>query len=179
MRICVGGVLHQVFETRQQPGLSQVLLAGVSLEDAIHKVEIGQGKEPMDFLSTGVLPPNPSELLGSELMKKLSAELRSRYDTVIFDAPPLNLVTDAAVLGRLTDSTLLVTRIGVTDQAALEGAATQLRSLRISVAGLVLNGVELNVSNYGYYGHYDDTVGKDRKAEALPLRKVKVGRTGK
>jgi capsular exopolysaccharide synthesis family protein len=157
------GLLHQVFDTPREPGLSLVLLSGVELDEAVQKVEIGPGKEPMHFLPTGVLPPNPSELLGSEVMKKLCTELRARYDTVVFDAPPLNLVTDAAVLGTLTDSTLLVTRLGVTDQAALQGAASQLRSLRTVVGGIVLNGVEINTANYGYYGYHEEKAGANGK----------------
>ena len=89
------GIVHRVFETPKEPGVTDVLLGTSSLEDAVHSVDVGEGKH-LDFLATGTLPPNPSELLGSPRMRDLLARFRKDYEIVILDSPPLNLVTDAA-----------------------------------------------------------------------------------
>jgi Mrp family chromosome partitioning ATPase len=98
-------------------------------------------------------------MLGSERMRTLLATLRERFDVVIFDAPPLNLVTDAAVLGTLADSTILIARAGSTDKGALHHAAAQLHHLRAPLGGIVLNDFRVTAGRYyggygyGYYGY--------------------------
>jgi capsular exopolysaccharide synthesis family protein len=120
----------------------------------VQQVSAGESGIPLDFLGSGPLPPNPAEILGSDRMRTLMDELRTRYEAVIFDAPPLNLVTDAALLGRLADTTILVARSNVTDQRALRQAASQLHFLHVPVAGLVLNDVNAASSSYYGYGKY-------------------------
>jgi capsular exopolysaccharide synthesis family protein len=134
------GLLHAVLGARQEPGLAQVIRGAASLDDALQAVELGgDGGAPLYFLGTGGTPSNPAELLGSQRMRDVVAELRARFEMVIFDAPPMNLVTDAAVLGALADSTVMVARNGTTERASLEHAVTQLRNLRVPVGGVVLN----------------------------------------
>jgi capsular exopolysaccharide synthesis family protein len=134
------GVLHAVLGARKEPGLTQVIRGTASLDEAVQTVEMdGDAGSRLYFLATGASPRNPAELLGSRGMRELAAELRSRFDMVIFDAPPMNLVTDAAVLGALADSTVLVARNGSTERASLQHAVTQLRNLRVPVGGVVLN----------------------------------------
>lgn len=147
------GLLHKVLSARRDPGLTHVLLGHVPLSDAVQEIAIDGAPKPLHFLSGGVFPPNPAELLGSERMLRFLEEARSRYDVVILDAPPVNLVTDAAILGALADATLLVARSGVTDRHALQSAASHLRHLRVPIAGIVLNDVGQDEgSYYGYYG---------------------------
>ncbi len=145
------GLLHEVFGCTQNPGLTNVLHAGMPLADAVRTVEAGGSGVQLDFLPAGVFPPNPAELLGSSRMQKLMDELRGEYEVVIFDAPPLNLVTDGAILGRLADTTILVARAGVTDRRALQHAVMQLRQLQVPFGGIVLN--DLDARAPGYYGH--------------------------
>lgn len=133
------GSLHELFGTARDPGLSRVLLGDAPLAEAIGVVETGAGGQTLDFLPAGALPANPADLLGSARMKELVRELRGRYEAVIFDAPPLHAVADAAVLGSWADATLLVARAGATERAALEDAATRLRDLRTPVGGVVIN----------------------------------------
>lgn len=147
------GVLHRIFNVPQEPGLSQVLHLGVEMARAVSSVSVGEEGETVDVLPTGILPPNPAELLGSPAMRRFLDEARGRYDTVIFDAPPVNAVTDAAVLGTLVDLTLLVARAGVTDRRALEHAISQLRNLGVAVAGTVLNDVDRSESGYYAYSY--------------------------
>lgn len=133
------GALDGVLGARRGPGLAHVLSGTASLEQAVQVVDAGDSGAPLHFLSTGDYPSNPAEVLGSPRMRELMAELRAKFEMVIFDAPPMNLVTDAAVLGTLADSTVLVARNGITGRSALEHAVTQLRNLRVPVGGVVLN----------------------------------------
>lgn len=149
------GTLHQIFEVRQEPGLTHVLLGHVPLEEAVVSVPTGGSGVSLDVLPTGVLPPNPAELVGSPQMRDFVARMRERYEAIIFDAPPLALVTDAAVLGSMADATLLVARLGSTDRRALHYAASQVYNLGANMGGVVLNDVVANGSTgYQYYGYH-------------------------
>jgi capsular exopolysaccharide synthesis family protein len=142
------GAMHTAFDTTARPGLSDYLLGGLSLEEVIRQVSLAG--ESFDFIPTGTLPPNPAELLASPRMNALLEHLAGEYDAVIFDAPPLNVVTDAAILGAATDGVVLVVRAGVTDRAAVRFAFDQLSAVRAHVLGCVLN--DVNVRRERYYG---------------------------
>lgn len=133
------GLLHRLFGARQEPGLTDVLLRRIPLDEAVQKVEVGDIEPPLHLLPSGASASNPAELLGSDLMRQLIATLRERYESIVFDTPSLNLVTDAAVLGRLADTALLIARAGITDTDALQHATAELRRLRVPVAGVILN----------------------------------------
>lgn len=148
------GLLHHLFGVAQEPGLTHVLVGRAALEEAVHPVTLnGEGEPSLYVLATGAFPPNPAEMLGSSRMHALVEQMRSRFDLVIFDAPPVNLVTDAAVLGTMVDGTLLVARAGTTDREALHHAAGQLQHLRARVIGLILN--DFDVATAGYYGYVE------------------------
>lgn len=149
------GVLHTVFGVPREPGLSNVLLSGGDPETAVHRIDLGESGA-LDFLATGTLPPNPAELLGSQRMHALLRRFQERYDAILIDAPPLNLVTDAAVLGTNADGVLLVARAAQTHKAALAYAVEQLRNVRAPVLGAVLNDVDFKRDGRygGRYGPY-------------------------
>lgn len=148
------GVLNGVFKVPREPGLSNVLVGAEKLPGAIRRIDLGDAGT-LDFLTTGTLPPNPAELLGSEKMRQLLGILQEKYDAVILDTPPLNVVTDAAVLGTIADGVVLIARAGVTDKRALIYAAEQLGNVRAPVVGAVLNDVDFeNNRYYGSYGPY-------------------------
>lgn len=161
------GVGHEVFGANREPGLSNILVAAGELERTIQNVDLGSG-HTLDFMSTGTLPPNPAELVGSERMRQLLERLEHEYDMVILDAPPLNLVTDAALLGTNADGVVVVARAGQTESAGLAYAVEQLRSVRAPILGAVLNDIDFerrgqyygNNGAYGayqaYYGPYND-----------------------
>ena len=133
------GKLHELLGARQAPGLAHLLVGTTTIDEAVQKVDAGGSGAPLHFLGSGLFPTNPAELISSPRMREAVAELRSRFDMVIMDAPPMNLVTDAALLGLLADSTVMVARNGITERASLEHATTQLRNLRVPVGGVVLN----------------------------------------
>ena len=146
------GAIHEAFDTRQRPGLSDYLLGGVALEEVIRNVAL-EGAQ-FDFIPTGTLPPNPAELLASARMQALLEHLDGEYDAVIFDAPPLNVVTDAAILGSRADGVIVIARAGFTDRGALHYALSQLDAVHARVLGCVLNDVDARRERY--HGAYVD-----------------------
>ncbi|HET9440110.1 MAG TPA: polysaccharide biosynthesis tyrosine autokinase, partial [Longimicrobiales bacterium] len=146
------GAIHEAFDVAQRPGLSDYLLGGVSLEDVIRNVELEGAR--FDFVPTGTLPPNPAELLASARMQALLEHLDGEYDAVIFDAPPLNVVTDAAILGSRADGVIVVVRAGITDRGSLRYALSQLEAVQARVLGCVLNDVDIRRERH--HGAYID-----------------------
>ena len=144
------GAIHEAFDVPQKPGLSDYLGGQVSLDAIIRDVELEGAR--FDFVATGTIPPNPAELLASARMQALLEHLSGQYDAVIFDAPPLNVVTDAAILGSRADGVIVVVRAGITDRSALRYALKQLDSVRARVLGCVLNDVDARRDRaYGAY----------------------------
>lgn len=147
------GGLHRNFGLEQEPGLTHVLTRSVPLEQAVQRV----GDTELFVLAAGVFPPNPSEMLGSQRMRELLTRLRGEYAAIVIDTPPVNLVTDAGVLGSLADGTILVARTGRTTKDQLSVAAGQLRHLQVALAGVVINDFDVGQPQYysaGYaYGY--------------------------
>ena len=144
------GSLHTLFGIRREPGLTQLLVGTSSLAESLQLVPTGDPGIALSVLTAGPYPPNPTELLGSERMRKLVAELRQQFDMIVFDSPPLALVTDAAILGMLADTTIVVARAGATEKKALQDTASQLYQLGIHVSGTILNDFNPLPSRYGY-----------------------------
>jgi tyrosine-protein kinase Etk/Wzc len=143
------GALNDVFDQPSQPGLSNVLVGGARVEDATHRIALEHG-HGLDFIPAGTRPPNPAELLSSSALDGFLRDVSGRYDVVVFDAPPLNLVTDAALLGVKADGVLLVARAGVTEEEPLAFAVDQIQRVRATLLGTILNGVDER--RQGYYG---------------------------
>jgi capsular exopolysaccharide synthesis family protein len=144
------GALHDALGGVREPGLSNLLLGRVDLSEAVQRVTVGG--VGLDLIATGVLPPNPAELLGSDSMRALLAQLGELYDYVLVDGPPLNMVTDSALLGAMADGVILVARAGVTDREALAFAAERLHAVRAPLLGTVLN--DAGQGRERYYGAY-------------------------
>jgi capsular exopolysaccharide synthesis family protein len=143
--------IHRAFGCTNSVGLSSVLAGLESFEKVI------QNYEPLPSLSimpTGPTPPHPAELLGSDRMQELLAELSSLYDHVILDSPPVNLVTDPAVLSQYMDAVFLVVRSGKTSKNALRHAREQLFQIKAPLIGLVVNDTNLNSVDYQYRSYY-------------------------
>ncbi|HEY4216049.1 MAG TPA: polysaccharide biosynthesis tyrosine autokinase [Gemmatimonadaceae bacterium] len=151
------GVLNTAFDVEREPGLSNVLLDTVALESAVRQVDAVENGR-LEVLPTGTLPPNPAELLGSARMVALLQRMHERYDIVVLDAPPLNLVTDAALLGACTDGVLLVARAATTTLDALRYSVELLQNARVRPLGVVLNDIDFDRdaryrASYGGYGY--------------------------
>lgn len=127
--------LADLFGLEQKVGLTNVLVGQIAVEDAIQQ----WGTKGPDVLTSGGVPPNPTELLGGDRMRRLMAELRSRYDKIIVDAPPLLPVADAVVAAELADGVLFVIRHGKTPRSSVVDAARSLHSVEARIVGSVLN----------------------------------------
>lgn len=140
---------HVTFGLDQEPGLTDVLIGGTPVQEAV-KSEVHPN---LDILTAGSSPPNPSELLGSDSMHALIAELRRDYDYIVADTPPTLPVTDSAVLASNADATILIVKCGATEEQAAKRALDKLKRVHARVAGAVLNGVKQKHEEY-YYTYY-------------------------
>lgn len=152
-------VLHSIFGLRKSIGLSNCIIGKSDVKDATFATEI----DNLQIMPCGTLPPNPSELLGSNSMKKLLTELKQAYDFIILDTPPVIAVTDAAVLSSLIDGVLLVLKSRQTNQEAAQRAHELLKNVEAAVLGAVLNGIQIEsmYGSYYYYYHYYYYYGSD------------------
>lgn len=139
--------LAEVLGLEPAVGLTGVITRRVALEDAI------QPWHGVGVLTSGVLPPNPSEMLGSEAMASLVERLRDLSDVVVFDAPPVLPVTDSVVLSTQCDGVVLVGRHGQTQKAQAAEARRRLDAVGAVVVGCVLNAVPTSAA-HGYYEEY-------------------------
>lgn len=151
------------------PGLSDVLVGMEELSESIHHMEDG-----LDVLTAGSTPPNPSELLGSESMQVLMAQLESYYKYIILDAPPIAAVTDASVLACLASGTVMVVRSGVAERDAVSGSLEQLRLAGAKLLGFVFTSADegrkgYKKSSYGYYG-YGESAQSGKKSSRSATR---------
>jgi capsular exopolysaccharide synthesis family protein len=124
-------------------GLTDVLAGRVGLDDALQR---WKGSD-LVILPSGHLPPNPSELLGSEAMHHLIDRLRTRFEVVVIDSPPVLPVTDAAVLGAHSDGIVLVVRAGRATRHQVEESMRSLRAVNANVLGFVMTRVQLGRSS--------------------------------
>ncbi len=145
--------LSQFFGCDEQVGLTTVLLGEQPLEKALQRVS---GHETLWLLPAGRSAPNPAELLSGPKMREILATLRESFDWVLIDSAPLLPVTDAVVLSKEADRTLLVVGAGQTKRIALRRSAERLSQVKAPVLGIVLNGVDKQAGyGYGYgYGSY-------------------------
>ena len=153
------GMLHELLGVSPRPGLTEVLRGESQLEASIQRLRIGESETPLHFLGAGAFPTNPAELLGSEAMQRVLVTLHDQYQAVVIDTPPVNLVTDAAVLGTMSDRTLLVARAGLTDQASLYEAAARLSQVNNRLGGVILNNAEALRNGEDYYAAVMDASG--------------------
>lgn len=129
--------LHQTLGIPREPGLSNMLAGGIDAAQAIQTTAVPR----LHAITTGVIPPNPAELLSSRRMADFIREMRQRYDTIIIDSPPVTAVTDASVLAKASDGVLLIACSGRTSKDVVKRSLKQLRALNVKILGVVLNGV--------------------------------------
>ena len=142
--------LHRSFGLSNDKGLSNIILGESELEETVHHL----GVEGLDLLTCGPIPPNPAELLHTESFKNLVTKVRSEYDQIVFDSPPVNPVSDALVLGSMLDGVIFVTDAGNTRIPAARDATMRLKGVGSRILGTVLNNVDLEQrSGAGYYGY--------------------------
>ncbi|SEK50393.1 polysaccharide biosynthesis tyrosine autokinase [Halomonas daqiaonensis] len=145
------GYLHRAFQLDASPGLSDYLSGQCGLADIIRPT----GIDNYHVISRGRVAPNPSELLMQSRLAQAMEALSDRFDLVLVDTPPILAVTDASVVGKHCDTTLLVARFEKNPVREIKAARRRLEDSGIQVRGAVLNAVEHKPSTAsGYYGHY-------------------------
>ena len=125
--------LHEIFGVPAEPGLSNAILDKVDEPKLV-----ATGVENLSLLPAGAVPPSPADLLGSRRMEALIANLKSRADFVLFDAPPVIAVTDAALLASQLDGVLLVVSAGRTQRDDAQRAKDLLEKIHVRLVGAVL-----------------------------------------
>lgn len=139
--------LHEVFGVSNERGLTTMILDEEAV-DAPPLLDVGV--ENLRLMPSGPLPPNPADVLGSAKMEQVIDALKERADIILFDAPPVVVVTDAAVLGTKVDGVLLVVSAGRTRRDHAERAKELLERVHVRILGAVLNEARRNASLSGY-----------------------------
>jgi capsular exopolysaccharide synthesis family protein len=148
--------VHKNLKSSNLIGLSEVLIGKVDLKKAIQK-----RNDYFYFLTSGKIPPNPSEMLASSAMTNLIVKLKEEYEIIILDTAPLKAVTDAQVLSTKVDGTVVVVRATITKRESVIEAKNLLDKVGANIIGTVLNAVE---NPRGKYYYYYGTNEEDNKA---------------
>lgn len=154
--------LHEKFNIKNGPGLSNLLTSNVYIENVVYQMP---GLPNLHLITAGQIPPNPPELLGSTRFASLLTELSKRYDVIMLDSPPSVLLTDAMVVSAQVDAVVVVVRSGRTTRAVLTRVVDALRLHRSRLLGFVLNEVDTSSAEFFYgHGYGGGTYGKDLNA---------------
>ncbi len=146
--------IHRVLGRPGASGVTSVLVGEATIEDVITPAHAGPAGGDIPNLwciPAGSPPPNPADLLHSEVFKKLLKELSQRFDRVIIDSPPLAAVTDSAIISTLVDATIFVIRAQATSWQLARQGLRALRDVDSRIAGAVLNAVDFTKGDYSYY----------------------------
>lgn len=146
-------VLHKYLKMGHNvKGLTNVLSGEADLEECVYQYK----SMNIFVLTAGIIPPNPSELLGRDKMQQVIDRLKEMFDYVLLDAPPVSVVTDAAVLGRMVDGALLVVRSCFAPRETVQLAKRKLQDVNVRIFGAVLTryNMKKNRKNSGYSYSY-------------------------
>ncbi|MBA7633224.1 Tyrosine-protein kinase wzc [subsurface metagenome] len=160
-------VLHRIFGLKKEPGLTDILIKKLKAQEAIRTttdIILGDlkmeevlktpGLDNLSLLTSGHLPPNPTELLGSPEMRELISEFKTKYDVILFDSSPILPVTDGTILGAQVDGVVMVYQVGRAARGALRRAKVQLDNAKAHILGIVLNDIraaEMRLAPHYYY----------------------------
>jgi capsular exopolysaccharide synthesis family protein len=145
--------LHAHFDAPNSRGLTNWLSGETEVDNLIQTY----GAQPnLKFLTSGPMPPNPAELLGSAEMRKVLEKLSERFAHIVIDSPPAISFTDASILSTMVDGVVLVVHGGKSSRAVVRRAKQQLLDVGANIFGVVLNNVKLETQDYysGYYSSY-------------------------
>lgn len=156
--------MHQVFRVSNRSGLVNQL-TGVVEPDAVF---VETGVPNLWLIPSGPIPPNPSELLSSDRMREWLNAMRSRFDYVIIDTPPSLAVTDATIVGALSDGVVLTFRAGKVTREDAKDCAERLRMAELRILGVVLNRHRSEAARYGRKTRYYESYGGyEKEAQAV------------
>lgn len=139
--------VHKTFNLDNKVGLSNYLLGNATVDEIIQPTLV----DNLFAVTSGPIPPNPSELLGSNRAKKLWKELQDKSDLLILDAPPVNAVTDSQVLATQVDGVIMVVPQGIAEKSGVIHAKHALENVHANILGVIMNRMTKEKS-VGYYG---------------------------
>ncbi|MGB9177715.1 MAG: polysaccharide biosynthesis tyrosine autokinase [Pyrinomonadaceae bacterium] len=161
--------VHKVLGISNVAGLSTVLSRNVSEADIMSLIDVNE-ESGLNVMTSGAVPPNPAELLGSNQMKKLMNTLEPHFDFIVVDSPPIASVTDGVLLASMVDGVILVVHGGRTTRGLVRRARQLLNGVGARCFGVVLNNVKLSQHDYYYYQYYGKPYASaDGKAESRAL----------
>jgi len=152
--------VSKYFEINNDKGLTNVIVNEEDIFTAIHKdVDI----EGLDIITSGVIPPNPAEILHSKKFQDLIKTFRSCYDYIVIDTPPILVATDAVLVGKESDGALMVISSKKTPSRAAQKATQVMKRADVKILGAVLNNISIKEKNY--YNYYVEDKGKGKIKE--------------
>lgn len=164
---------HKIFGVQNIKGLTTYLGGKVSLEEVIQDTHIPNLK----VITSGPMPPNPAELLGSKKMGNFLSELKEQFDMIIIDTPPVLAVTDATVLSNKVDGCLLVVSSGLTSRDMAVKAKQQLMNANATILGVILNNKKLTKKEQNTYYYYESEKKEDSKEDSREGKVKRVSKT--
>lgn len=145
--------IHKIFRESNIVGMSNNLTENLKLSESLLKSET----KGLFILTSGVIPPNPGELLNSKRMKQLLSTAKKKFDFIIIDSPPMLMMSDSIVLASLADGVVIVVRKQLTKKEALNRTIQQLNLIQAQIIGVVFNGESANESEAYYYEYKQNT----------------------
>ncbi|CAI6082049.1 Tyrosine-protein kinase YwqD [Paenibacillus sp. JJ-100] len=140
--------VHLMFNVPNHVGLTSVLSSQYQVKEVLRET----GVEGLHVLSSGPIPPNPSEMIGSRKMTALLENLKEEYDVILFDTPPVLNVTDALIISSLCDGVILVVNAGKVKKDLVKKAKAHLEHVNARILGAVLNNVQVPKRRNNGYG---------------------------
>ena len=146
--------LHKIFRMRNIIGFTNALIEDLEIDKVTRDIQEVKG---LKILTSGPIPPNPSELLNSKKAKNFIENLKKSFDVILIDAPPVGIVTDAAILANYVDGIILVVGFGQAEIEAVKDAKALLDRFNANLMGIVLNKAPITKKKYlGTYYKYND-----------------------
>ena len=159
-------VVHKVMDLDKEPGITNYLAGNIdNFNELVKPTDINN----LFAVTSGIIPPNPSELLGSQRMADLINNLEKEWDMILFDSPPLVAVTDATMVSKAIDCIVIVVKVGQTDKKAFEHTIQSLRNVSAPIQGVVLNAVthKNSYGSYYYYYQYYNYYGSEKESQSV------------
>jgi len=164
--------IHKIFNHENGQGLSNFLSGHGDLESIVKMSEIPN----LFYIPSGPIPPNPSELLGSNLFKNMMESLEARFDHIILDSPPVLGFADAIILSTSVNGVIVTVLAGKTPRETLQRTKEVLQQVNTKILGVVINRVDIRRSDYGYYYYrYHSYYGKGGKKGKKELPYISDG----
>lgn len=145
--------LQSIFDVPDQLGLSSILSSSVTDEEILAMINLDETKS-VNVLTSGPIPPNPAELIGSDQMRHLMTVLQRNFDHVIVDSPPVSSFTDGVLISTMVDGVLLVVHGGKSSRHIVRRAKQLLQEVGAKIFGVVLNNTQVQTHDYYHYQRY-------------------------